>query len=356
MANYDTDEKIYALATAYYPSALAIIRTSGEGTIEALSSIFSAKEKLLKSKSNTLRHGYLFDSEGRKIDEVVLSVYHKGHGYTSEEAVEITMHGSLPLINKLSLTLEEIGFRKALPGEFTYRAFMHGRLDLTEAEAVEEIVSAKSAQAASNALERLGGNLSTLVSDIKSRLVDILSSLEVQLDYAEDEILEEWVYPDAEVKSIIDVLDRVIGTYEASRIYSQGAMIVLAGKTNAGKSSFFNALLKENRAIVSSKEGTTRDYIEAECTLRGLPVRLFDTAGLRAAEEEIEAEGIARSRSLMKEADLVLYITDGSDENLPSCDEKTMVVYSKLDMGRRGEGLSFSSITGQGIGEILDEV
>ena len=119
MANYETDEKIYALATAYYPSALAIIRTSGEGTIEALSSIFSAKEKLLKSKSNTLRHGYLFDSEGRKIDEVVLSVYHKGHGYTSEEAVEITMHGSLPLINKLSLTLEEIGFRKALPGEFT---------------------------------------------------------------------------------------------------------------------------------------------------------------------------------------------------------------------------------------------
>lgn len=356
MANYETDEKIYALATAYYPAALAIIRTSGEGTIEALSSIFSAKEKLLKSKSNTLRHGYLFDSEGRKIDEVVLSVYHKGHGYTSEEAVEITMHGSLPLINKLSLTLEEIGFRKALPGEFTYRAFMHGRLDLTEAEAVEEIVSAKSSQAASNALERLGGNLSTLVSDIKSRLVDILSSLEVQLDYAEDEILEEWVYPDDEVKSIIDVLDRVIGTYEASRIYSQGAMIVLAGKTNAGKSSFFNALLKENRAIVSSKEGTTRDYIEAECTLRGLPVRLFDTAGLRAAEEEIEAEGIARSRSLMKEADLVLYITDGSDENLPSCDEKTMVVYSKLDMGRRGEGLSFSSITGEGIGEILDEV
>ena len=337
MANYETDEKIYALATAYYPSALAIIRTSGEGTIEALSSIFSAKEKLLKSKSNTLRHGYLFDREGRKIDEVVLSVYHKGHGYTSEEAVEITMHGSLPLINKLSLTLEEIGFRKALPGEFTYRAFMHGRLDLTEAEAVEEIVSAKS-------------------SDIKSRLVDILSSLEVQLDYAEDEILEEWVYPDDEVKSIIDVLDRVIGTYEASRIYSQGAMIVLAGKTNAGKSSFFNALLKENRAIVSSKEGTTRDYIEAECTLRGLPVRLFDTAGLRAAEEEVEAEGIARSRSLMKEADLVLYITDGSDENLPSCDEKTMVVYSKLDMGRRGEGLSFSSITGEGIGEILDEV
>ena len=355
MATYETEERIYALATPYYPAALAIIRCSGEGTIEAIASIFSAKERLLKSKSNALLHGYLIHG-GKKIDEVVLSVYHSGHGYTSEEAVEITMHGSLPLINKLALTLEEIGFRKALPGEFTYRAFMHGRLDLSEAEAVEEIVSAKSEEAASSALERLGGSLSRMVSDIKASLLDILSSLEVQLDYAEDEILEDWTYPEEEVDRILSTLDRIIGTYDASRIMSQGAKIVLAGKTNAGKSSFFNALLKENRAIVSAKEGTTRDYIEAECIIRGLPVRLFDTAGLRTADEEIEAEGIARSKSLMKEADLVLYITDGSDDSLPPSDDRTMIIYSKLDMGRKGEGLAFSSLTGEGIKDILDEV
>ena len=356
MANYETEERIYALATAYYPAALAIVRTSGEGTIEALSRIFSSPEGLLKSRSNTLCHGYLLDTDGRRIDEVVLSVYRKGHGYTSEEAVEISMHGSLPLINRLSLTLEQIGFRKALPGEFTYRAFMHGRLDLAEAEAVEEIVSAKSQEAAASALDRLGGNLSALICQMKSALIDILSSLEVQLDYAEDEILEDWVYPEDEVGSLLTTLDNLIGTYESSRIYSQGAKVVLAGKTNAGKSSFFNALLKERRAIVSEIEGTTRDYIEAECVIRGIPVRLFDTAGLRVAKEEIEAEGIERSKSLIRDADLVLYITDGSDDALPVCDEKTIIIYSKLDEGRKGEGLSFSSVTGEGIKEVIDEI
>ena len=191
---------------------------------------------------------------------------------------------------------------------------------------------------------------------MKEKLVDILSSLEVQLDYAEDEILEDWVYPEEEVMGIISSIDRLLSTYDSARMYSQGAMVVLAGATNAGKSSFFNTLLKENRAIVSAKEGTTRDYIEAGCVIRGLPIRLFDTAGLRNAGEEIEAEGIERSKSLMREADLVIYISDGSDENLPSEDERTMIVYSKLDEGRKGHPLEFSSVTGEGIGEILDEV
>ena len=227
MAHYSTGDPIYALATPYSPSALAVIRASGDGVISLLQPLFSSD--LSRKPGGSAVHGYISDKRGRRLDEVLLLIYSSGHGYTGEEAFEIMCHGSLPVIRRISRLLEGCGIREALPGEFTYRAFMHGRLDLTEAEAVEEIVSAKSAQAASNALERLGGNLSTLVSDIKSRLVDILSSLEVQLDYAEDEILEEWVYPDAEVKSIIDVLDRVIGTYEASRIYSQGAMIVMSG-------------------------------------------------------------------------------------------------------------------------------
>ena len=356
MHNYETDEMIYALATPYYPSALAVMRLSGLGCIERLSTIFRPAKKLRSASTNSLLHGYIYDNDGKKVDEVVLAIYRAGHGYTAEEAVEITMHGSLPLINKMSLTLESAGIRQALPGEFTYRAFMHGRVDLSQAEAVEEIVSAKSLVSAQGALSRLAGGLSEIVRGIKEELIDILSSLEVQLDYAEDEIIEDWIYPEETVDGIVRKLDDLIGTYDSSRILSQGAKIVLAGKTNAGKSSLFNALLKENRAIVSPVEGTTRDYIEAECIIRGIPCRLFDTAGLRNTSEVIEKEGIERSKKLISDADLVLYITDGSDELLPEADNKTLIIYSKLDVKRKGKDLEFSSITGEGVKEILDEV
>ena len=356
MFSYTTDERIYSLATPFSPSALAIVRTSGEGCIDSICNAFSNPERLHKAKSNTLLHGYMLASDGSRIDEVVLSVYRNGHGYTGEEAVEITLHGSLPAIKKLSLRLEEIGFRQALKGEFTYRAFMHGRMDLTEAEAVEEIVRAKSGEAQKNALDRLGGNLRRAVEDVRARLVDILASLEVQLDYAEDEILEDWVYPEKEVGDIISTLRKIVSTYDSSRLYSQGAVVVLAGRTNAGKSSLFNALLKENRAIVSSEEGTTRDFLEAMCDMDGIPVLLYDTAGLRREGGNVEKEGMKRARELMDRADLVLYLTDGSDEDLPAEDGRTVVVHSKNDISGKRDGLSFSSVTGDGINDVVSLV
>ena len=263
------------------------------------------------------------------------------------------MHGSLPAIKKLSRRLEELGFRQALKGEFTYRAFMHGRMDLTEAEAVEEIVRAKSDEAQKNALDRLGGNLRRAIEEIRARLVDILASLEVQLDYAEDEILEDWVYPKDEVEDIISMLKRIVSTYDSSRLYSQGAVVVLAGKTNAGKSSLFNALLKENRAIVSSEEGTTRDFLEALCDMDGLPVLLYDTAGLRSEGGGVEKEGMKRAKALMDKADLVLYLTDGSDADLPAADGKTVIINSKNDISGKKDGISFSSVTGDGISDVV---
>lgn len=356
MFSYTTDERIYSLATPFSPSALAIVRTSGEGCIDSICNAFSNPERLRKAKSNILLHGYMLASDGSRIDEVVLSVYRNGHGYTGEEAVEITLHGSLPAIKKLSLRLEEIGFRQALKGEFTYRAFMHGRMDLTEAEAVEEIVRAKSGEAQKNALDRLGGNLRRAVEDVRARLVDILASLEVQLDYAEDEILEDWVYPEKEVGDIISTLRKIVSTYDSSRLYSQGAVVVLAGRTNAGKSSLFNALLKENRAIVSSEEGTTRDFLEAMCDMDGIPVLLYDTAGLRREGGNVEKEGMKRARELMDRADLVLYLTDGSDEDLPAEDGRTVVVHSKNDISGKRDGLSFSSVTGDGINDVVSLV
>ena len=206
MDAYTTNEPIYALATPYAPSAIAIVRTSGDGVINLIANVFSKKEKLIKAKSNTLVHGCLVDQAGDSVDEVVLAVYREGHGYTGEEAIEINAHGSLTGLKRIFSLLESIGIKQAKKGEFTYRAFMHGRLDLTQAEAVEELISSKSVRGQASALERLEGGLKSRLLNIKSSLVEMLASLEVQLDYAEDEILEDWVMPREEINNIIKAL------------------------------------------------------------------------------------------------------------------------------------------------------
>ena len=354
MFSYTTDEPIYALATSYSPSALAVIRASGDGSISLLLPFF--KGRLGKARTNEAVHGYIVDSDGVKIDEVVVIRYDKGHGYTSEEAFEIMSHGSLPVIRAISRVLEKAGFRKALKGEFTYRAFMHGRMDLTEAEAVEELVRARTNRAGKEALERLEGSIRKEAEKAKDEIVTILASLEVQLDYGEDEILEDWIFPHERVDAVIARLRTIAATYKASRLYSQGAQVVLAGRTNAGKSSLFNALLKENRAIVSSEEGTTRDYLETWAEIDGIPVRLFDTAGLREADNQIEIEGIRRSEELMKEADLVVYVLDGDEMAKGPESKKLLYVHSKRDLTGDSSNLSFSSITGEGISEVASAI
>lgn len=357
MHSYVTNEPIYALATPYAPSALAIIRASGDNVISLLAPFFSRKKSLLNAESGTLVHGYITDKAGEKVDEVVTAIYRKGHGYTGEEAFEITCHGSLAGIRKIMLTLREAGFREALPGEFTFRAFMHGRMDLTQAEAVEEIIKSRSMKGQQLALERLEGRLGKALSDIRERLLFILASLEVQLDYAEDEIPEDWAFPTAEVENIENTLEKLSATYDASRLYRDGAKVVLAGAANAGKSSLFNLLVKEERAIVSPVPGTTRDFIEAWCEIGGFPVRLYDTAGLRESGDIVEEEGIRRSERLIREADIVIYLVDPAFPVLPSSvTDRMLLVWSKDDEGLRHEGLSISSVTGEGISALIDEV
>lgn len=358
MTSYNVDEPIYALATAYAPSALAVIRLSGRNTIEMLSHAFSSSSRLKKAASKTLVHGYILDEGDVRIDEVVLAVYREGSGYTGEEAAEISCHGSLVVLRRLFSRLEQLGFKRAEKGEFTFRAFMHGRMDLTQAEAVEEIIHSKSEISQEKALDRLSGKLRDSLAAVKTRLVDILASLEVQLDYAEDEIIDEWVFPEAEVSSIISSLKALSSTYGASRIYREGAKVVLAGAANAGKSSLFNLLVKEDRAIVSPVPGTTRDFIETWIDLDGIPVRLFDTAGLRSSDDVVESEGIRRSEALMDDADLIIYLVDPDDALLPEDidRERTLVVYSKRDKRRMADDLSISSVTGEGVSELIDEV
>ena len=358
MTSYNVDEPIYAPATAYAPSALAVIRLSGNNTIEMLSQAFSSPSRLNKAAGKTLVHGYILDEENVRIDEVVLAVYREGSGYTGEEAVEISCHGSLVVLKRLFTRLEQLGFKRAEKGEFTFRAFMHGRMDLTQAEAVEEIIHSKSEISQEKALDRLSGKLRDSLAAVKTRLVDILASLEVQLDYAEDEIIDEWVFPEAEVSSIISSLKALSSTYGASRIYREGAKVVLAGAANAGKSSLFNLLVKEDRAIVSPVPGTTRDFIETWIDLGGIPVRLFDTAGLRSSDDMVESEGIRRSEALMDDADLIIYLVDPDDVLLPENidSDRTLVVYSKRDKRRMADDLSISSVTGEGVSELIDEV
>ena len=358
MTSYNVDEPIYAPATAYAPSALAVIRLSGNNTIEMLSQAFSSPSRLNKAAGKTLVHGYILDEENVRIDEVVLAVYREGSGYTGEEAVEISCHGSLVVLRRLFTRLEQLGFKRAEKGEFTFRAFMHGRMDLTQAEAVEEIIHSKSEISQEKALDRLSGKLRDSLAAVKTRLVDILASLEVQLDYAEDEIIDEWVFPEAEVSSIISSLKALSSTYGASRIYREGAKVVLAGAANAGKSSLFNLLVKEDRAIVSPVPGTTRDFIETWIDLDGIPVRLFDTAGLRSSDDVVESEGIRRSEALMDDADLIIYLVDPDDALLPENidSDRTLVVYSKRDKRRMADDLSISSVTGEGVSELIGEV
>ena len=354
MAHYSTGDPIYALATPYYPSALAVIRASGDGVLSLVQPLFSAS--LSDKASGSAIHGYISDKHGKRIDEIVLIRYSAGHGYTSEEAFEIMCHGSLPVIRLISKALESVGIREAERGEFTYRAFMHGRMDLTEAEAVEEIVGARTERAGADALERLTGSIRREAEAIKDEILDILASVEVQLDYGEDDVPEEWQFPSERVSRIAGRLETIASTYSSSRLYSHGATVVLAGRTNAGKSSLYNAILKENRAIVSSEEGTTRDYIEADAVLQGIPVRLFDTAGLRDADGEVEREGIRRSRSLIDEADLVVYVLDGMEEDLYPDGDRVLKVRSKRDKTGLDSSLSFSSVTGEGVGLVVEAI
>ena len=353
MTGYTTEEPIYALATPFSPSALAVIRTSGTDAISLVQKVF--KGRLTDRPNGTAVHGWIVDKNREKVDEVVALVYNHGHGYTGEEAVEIMCHGSLPVIKKVSTTLEEAGFRLALKGEFTYRAFLGGRMDLTEAEAVEELVSAKGERGRKDALSRLSGSIKNEADKAKDEIINILASLEVQLDYGEDDIPEEWIFPIERVDAIINRLEKIRGTYASSRLYSQGAKVVLAGSTNAGKSSLFNALLKENRAIVSSVAGTTRDYIETECEMNGIPVRLFDTAGLRSSGDEIEKEGILRSKELMDEADLVVYVLAPGEVEPKEKMENAIYIHSKSDIAP-GDGITFSSITGEGLDKVVDAI
>ena len=369
--NYTLDDEIAAIATALAPAALGIVRTSGARSIELISRFFSRPNALLQSQGHTLVYGWIHD-EGIKIDEVVLCVYRAPKSNTGENAVEIICHGGPGVVKAIYRLCIKNGFRAAERGEFTFRSFIHGKADLTRAEAVREIIDSKTNTAQQKAAGRLSGTVFHEIETIKTDLMAALAALEVGIEYPEDEETIADSFDEALLKKPLSVLQQLAASWQAEKIYQAGVRLVLAGKTNAGKSSLFNALLKEDRAIVSDIHGTTRDWLEAELDFKGIPAHIFDTAGLRATEDTIEAIGVQRSVELASAADIVLYLIDGTkppaEEDSAFIERNTVpliIVQTKADKGQteplpaalqRYPAVRLSSKTGVGIDVLIDTV
>ncbi len=308
---YTPEEPIAAIATALAPAALGIVRASGKNCVSLVSKIFSRPKALLESAGNSIVYGWIVDG-GAKIDEVLVSVFRAPKSFTGEEMCEISCHGGVNVVQAIYNVLLKNGFRQAERGEFTFRAYINGKTDLTRAEAIREIIDSKTNAGRSRAAGRLAGNLFETIDKIKKLVVDTLASIEVGIEYPEDEETIADSYDSTDLKKASAELSALASSWNSEKIYQDGARVVLCGRTNAGKSSLFNALLKEDRAIVSDIEGTTRDFIESWIDFDGVPARLFDTAGLRETSDKIEAVGVERTKDLSVEADLILYLVDSS--------------------------------------------
>ncbi len=309
----DDPVPIMALATPPGESAIAVIRTAGPGSIALASSCFSRKAALLAASGHSSLFGRLIEpGSGDTVDEVLATVFRAPSSATGEDAVEFSCHGSPAVTRKALAVLEAAGFAPALPGEFSFRAFLHGKTDLVRAEAVAELVRSGSEAERAEALRRLEGGLSDRIASARSQLIAVLAEVQVRLDFDEDQGSPEEGIDAAVLARVRSSIATLSESYAFGRIYAEGARVVVAGRPNAGKSSLFNLMLREERSIVSREPGTTRDWIEAGVELEGLPVRLIDTAGLRDAPAGTEAEGVARSRRLVAGADALVYVVDGS--------------------------------------------
>lgn len=372
--SYTPEEPIAAIATALAPSALALIRISGKNCIKLLSKVFSRPKALTQAEGNTIVYGWIVDSvnpdQKQKIDEVLVSVFRTPKSYTGEEMAEISCHGGISPVTAIFNLLLKNGFRTALPGEFTFRAFINEKTDLTKSEAVKEIIDSKTDASRSLAAGRLSGNLYNEIQSIKEKIISTIASIEVELEYPEDEENFSDSFDSTLLLQAKDSLTELSKSWQSQKLYQDGARIILCGKTNAGKSSLFNALLKEERAIVSDIEGTTRDWIESWVSFDGIPARLFDTAGLRITDDVIEQRGVEMTKDLTQDADIIIYLVDSTKEEskddidfINSFNGKIPVikVLNKIDVLQNNSKLDENSVrisakTGLGISDLIKTV
>ncbi len=306
----NSEDTIVALATPAGVGAISVIRVSGPKSIEVVDSIFEGNGRIINAKTHTIHYGKI-KYANEVIDDVLVSVFREPNSYTGEDSIEISTHGSQLIVQKIIESFLEKDVRLAEPGEFTKRAFLNGRMDLAQAEAVVDIINSRTEASLRGARNQLDGILSAKVDSLREMLINSSSMLELELDFAEEDL--EFLPKEKVIERIDEIvieIDELLKTYAFGKVIRDGVNVALVGKPNVGKSSLLNYLLKESRAIVSEIPGTTRDVIREEFSLDGILFRLFDTAGIRLTEDVIEKEGVFRSRDAVKNADVVLFLND----------------------------------------------
>ncbi len=312
-----TEATIAAIATPIGPGAIGVVKVSGSLCERIFWRLFKPRRKLKEIKSHHLYYGFIVDPEtGESIDEVLITLMRAPRTYTREDVLEIYCHSGYFVLTKiLELVLRE-GARLAEPGEFTRRAFLNGRLDLTQAEAVLDLINARSEEGLKLALNQLKGRLGKELEPVRETLISALAVVEVAVDFPEEdvELISNYELAKRLKEEVETKLQELLNTYNEGKLYREGISVVIAGRPNVGKSSLLNTLLREERAIVTPIPGTTRDIIEETATLKGLPVRLVDTAGLRETKDVVERIGVRRAKEKITQADIVIFMVDGSEK------------------------------------------
>ncbi|MBI5211743.1 MAG: tRNA uridine-5-carboxymethylaminomethyl(34) synthesis GTPase MnmE [Nitrospirae bacterium] len=371
------DDTIAAISTATGEGGIGIVRLSGKDAIAVADKVFSSPKakRLNDAKSHTVVYGFIIDpANNEKIDEVLVTVMRAPKTYTKEDVVEINCHGGmLPLRKALAMLLKE-GARLAEPGEFTRRAFLNGRIDLSQAEAVIDVIRSKTEQAERLALQQLEGRLSARIADIKERLANICAHVEAYIDFPEEEI--ETPVKDAVIGSMQAATEDLMALsrgYDEGKFFREGVSTAIVGKPNVGKSSLLNALLQKDRAIVTEMPGTTRDVIEDYLNIKGLPLKIMDTAGIRETHDLAEMEGVKRSLRAIEGADIVIAVLDAG-RTLDEADmeliervkaKRAVFVINKSDIANPAfqpstlnlqSIINVSALTGDGIDTLKDAV
>jgi tRNA modification GTPase len=375
------NDTIAAIATAPGVGAIGIVRISGPDALRVAERAFRGAIRLADAPGYSVHFGKFIDSRNEALDEGLATVFRAPHSYTGEDSVELSCHGGPVVLRSVLEAVYASGARQAEPGEFTKRAYLNGRIDLSQAEAIGELIAAGSRAAQRASVAQLQGKLGAAVRELREELVRLCALLEIDLDFSEEGIQ---VIQRADIRSRIDAvkgrLARLRDSYAVGRVYRDGILVVLAGKPNAGKSTLFNALLGEERAIVTPHPGTTRDTIEESLLVRGIVVRVTDTAGLREKGDEIEAEGIRRTEATLRIADVVVVVVDaagGIDQReldkygrALSEGQKLIVVLNKIDLlpGRHvgvsdlpagapiARSIQLSARTGEGVSELCEAI
>lgn len=361
------EDTISAIATPPGVGALGIIRISGSEAFSAADKIFNGKIKLSEAKSHTIHYGNISDNS-EVIDDVLISVFRAPNSYTGEDSVEISFHGNPLIAEKITQVLLKHNVKLAQPGEFTKRAYLNNRLDLSQAEAVADIINSRTDASLKGARNQLNGVLSAKVAELREMLLNACSYIEIELDFAEEDI--EFLNKQDlvnRINKIMNEIDELLKSYQFGKVIRDGINLAITGEPNVGKSSLLNLLLKESRAIVSDVPGTTRDVIREEVSIDGILYRLYDTAGLRSSTDFVEKEGISRSIDSIKTADITMMICDtetGFTEDVyntileHTTPEKVIKVLNKIDLNDKpldaGKfDVKISALKKKGIEELL---